>query len=147
MVANGPLSNQDVTALHALIACARIGQCQFEWHALGEVLATAAERNPARPDILTQYADYAINLAHDYALGLSLMQRAVALAPTNHQYWANLISLQIALGQLDEARRGIDRLREMDRFGSGSLSIAALDASLQQRFGQPGDIARNLAIP
>jgi hypothetical protein len=135
VIASGPLARQDVTALYALIACVRGGTCRFDPERLGVVLALAVKTNPTQADLKMLYANYAINVARDYRLGLSLMQRAVALDPLNSQYWENLISLQIALGQVDEARAGISYVRELNRFGRLNEIIGRLEAAIPAHEG------------
>lgn len=129
-IESGPLARQDVTALHSLIICRSQGVCTFQAALLGEVLELAVQRNPTLADLQTLYANYAINVIGDSASGLRLMSRAVALAPQNPQYWANLISLQIALGMFAEARTGLRYLGELNRFGNLNQTIAKLEAIL-----------------
>lgn len=140
-VTAGPLASQDVSALYALIACRSHGLCNFDAEPLGQVLALAVQRNPGVGSLQTLLANYAANITHDYALALRSMHRAVALEPGNPQYWGNLISLQIAVGNIDEARAGLTFLRELNRFGNLDLMIAGLNAALQRNPASGGNVA------
>ncbi len=120
------LSGQDTNSLYSLIDCLIRENCHFNPEPLGEILASAVEHNPRHSLVLILYANYALNVIHDLPLGLSLTQRALALNPKNIQYWKNLVTLQTVLGQLDEARAGIERLRELDRFGVHNRTIEQL---------------------
>lgn len=131
VIESRPLARQDITALHALISCQREGRCRFPAERLGDVLELAHGINPADARLHTLYANYAANVTHDRELALRLMNRAVALAPRNPQYWENLISLQTAMGQHAEARVGLAYLRELNRFGTLDATLERLDAGLR----------------
>ncbi|MDA8095565.1 MAG: tetratricopeptide repeat protein [Betaproteobacteria bacterium] len=135
-----PLSPQDVNALYALIECSLKKICTYDTRSLGALLGLAVDGNPDRADLVTLDANYEVNFAHDYTNGLALMQRALALNPQNADYWRNLISLQVAMGQLSQARVGIERLRELNHLGSETRAIRAFTASLEKcaRMRMPG---------
>ena len=82
---------------------------------------------------MTLYANFHANVSHNLALAESLMQRAVALVPRNPQAWENLITMQTHLGQLERARTGIQRLRELNRFGRLDDVIRQLESQLARK--------------
>lgn len=129
-LAGGPLSAQDVNALYSLVSAQASGEISLEQSALGKALRVAVEANPRRADVVTLYANFAANVSHNLVLAERLMQRAVALAPGKPQMWKNLVRLQIHLGQHSRARVGLDRLRELNRFGTLDADIATLEARL-----------------
>lgn len=135
IIATRPLAAQDISALYALIDCRIQHLCHFDDRELARTLALAAKKNPHRPVVLTLYANYAANIAHDYRLAQALMQRAVALAPAHAQFWENLVTLQIALGQAEAARAGIERLGELNHLGSQDAALIKLKAAYAARFG------------
>ncbi|MCO6442369.1 MAG: hypothetical protein J5I81_15130 [Nitrococcus mobilis] len=137
IIATRPLAAQDISALYALIDCHIQRLCRFDDRELEHTLALAAKENPNRPVVLTLYANYAANIAHDYERAQALMQRAVALAPTSAQFWENLVTLQIALGQGTAARTGIARLGELNRFGRLDAVLRRLQAAYAARFDHP----------
>lgn len=133
----GPVSEEDLNALYTLVEC-RIEQiCRFDTGKLGEILETAVAAHPANPALVTYYANYAANLAHDLSLAHRLMQRAVALAPGKLAYWANLAELQIFTGQRREAAYSLQRMRELSRYVPEPIRMRALRAAFAETFGTP----------
>ena len=129
LIASTPMSAEDVGALYSLIHCGIDGVCHYDasdLQQLGEVLELAARRAPGRAELVTLQANYEANLLHRLPQAYALMQRAVALAPDNYAYWNNLVQMQLA-GRLDaQASAGIERMRELDRFGLHSAELAQL---------------------
>ncbi len=127
------LSSEDINALYNLIRCRIDGLCAFPPERLGEALQAAVEAHPENGNLITLYANYAANLAHDFPLALDLMQQAVALQPRNVQYWVNLARLQIALRQ-EAARFSLERIAELS---PGSSLLQELTAFFYTNFGRP----------
>lgn len=135
IIATRPLAAQDISALYALIDC-RIRQlCRFDDRELEHTLTLAAQKHPNRPIVLTLYANYTANIAHDYERTQALMQRAVTLAPSNAQFWENLVTLQIARGQRTAARASLERLSELNWFGCLDTELRKLQAAYTAQFG------------
>ena len=125
-----PVSAEDVGALYSLIHCGIVGVCRYDardLQGLGEVLALAVQRAPARAELVTLQANYEANLRHRLPQAYALMQRAVALAPGDYAYWNNLVQMQLAGGLYAQASAGIERMRELDRFGLHSAELAQLE--------------------
>lgn len=128
-----PPSAEDVGALYSLINCGTNGVCKYtkqDQAELGKTLAFAAVRYPRDGGIITLYANYAANVAHDIPLAYSLMQRAVARAPGNFNYWKNLVTMQIALDDIPEAQASIERMKELNSLGKYNAGISTVENML-----------------
>jgi hypothetical protein len=133
-IATSPMSAEDVGALYSLIQCGIDGVCHYspaDLHELGTLLAFAEQRSPGRAELVTLRANWAANLAHDTPLAYELMLRAVALDPTKFDYWKNVVVMQTAIHLFVQARAGLERLRELDRFGLHRNKIDALAQELE----------------
>ncbi|OIQ86774.1 hypothetical protein GALL_313630 [mine drainage metagenome] len=129
LIANTPMSAEDVGALYSLIHCGIDGVCHYsasDLQQLGEVLELAAQRAPSRAELVTLDANYEANLLHRLPQAYALMQRAVALAPDDYAYWNNLVQMQLAGGLDAPAAAGIERMRELDHFGLHRAELAQL---------------------
>ena len=129
LIARTPMSAEDVGALYSLIHCGIDGVCHYsasDLQHLGEVLELAAQRAPSRAELVTLQANYEANLLHRLPQAYALMQRAVALAPDDYAYWNNLVQMQLAGGLDAQAAAGIERMRELDRFGLHRAELAQL---------------------
>lgn len=132
-----PLSVEDIGALYSLINCGIDGVCRYTPHDLAELRQTldfAVRHYPKNAKVITLYANFAANLTHDYPRAYGLMQRAVALDPKNFDFWKNLVTLQIAAGQIDDAQASIERMRELNiKEDIHSTSIRLIEAQLKQK--------------
>lgn len=128
-LARRPVGAEDASALYSLVNCGIQKTCTYsskDTAELGRTLVLAVRRNPHNAAVLTLYANYAANLAADYPLAYRLMQKAVALAPGQFNYWHNLVPMLIARGDLDAASASIERLRELNSLGVYDESIRTL---------------------
>lgn len=135
-IARQPLSAEDVSALYSLINCGTNGVCHYTPQAiaeLGQTLQAAVNRYPTNAGVLTLQANYAANIIHDFPLAYTLMQQAVALEPKKFSYWHNLVTLQTAAGNVNDARVGIERMNELNGKGIHDASIAAAKAALENK--------------
>ena len=131
-----PMSAEDVSSLFSLINCGTNGVCKYteqDRMQLGKTLGFAATRYPKDAGIVTLYANYAANVAHDFPLAYNLMQRAVTLMPNKFDYWNNLVMMQAALGDFSSAKVGIERMRELNGKGIHDVSIAAVERTLESK--------------
>ncbi len=129
LIATTPMNADDVDALYSLIHCGIDGVCRYDardLQQLGGLLALAVQRSPGRADLVTLEANYEANLLHRTPQAYVLMQRAVALDPDNYSYWNNLVRMQLAGGLDAQAAAGIERMRELDRFGLHRGRLARL---------------------
>ncbi|ANJ67705.1 hypothetical protein A9404_10255 [Halothiobacillus diazotrophicus] len=128
-----PMSAEDVSALYALINCSNNNVCKYtkqDRMQLGNTLLFAMERYPKDAAVVTLYANYAANVVHNIPLAYSLMQRALAIMPSNFNYWNNLVTMQVALGEFKNAQVGIERMRELNGKGIYDSAIRIAEESL-----------------
>lgn len=131
-----PLSAEDIGALYSLITCQINDVCSYSQNdilQLGESLHLATTRYPKDASVITLYANYSANITHNFPLAYQLMQEAVALNPLQFDYWKNLVTLQIAAGQLSDAQTGIKRMRELNSQGTHDTAIATMQSTLQEK--------------
>ncbi len=131
-----PPSAEDVGALFSLVQCGYNGVCHYpaaDVAALGETLRAAVARYPRDAGLITLLANYEANITHEFSAAYGLMQQAVALNPKNFSYWQNLVTLQIAAGQLTDAAVGIERMGELNGKGIHDADIAAAKAALAKK--------------
>lgn len=136
-----PPSAEDVAALFSLIQCGYNGVCHYsaaDLAALGHTLHYAVARYPQNAGLITLLANYEANLTHEFSAAYGLMQQAVALDPKNFSYWNNLVTLQIAAGQLANAAVGIERMGECNAKGTHDAEIAAARAALAKKEAEVG---------
>lgn len=129
-------SQEDVSALYSLITCGTNDVCKYTEQdrvQLGKTLAFVVARYPKDAGVITLYANYAANVIHNFPLAYRLMQRAVALMPSQFNYWNNLVTMQIAMGDVSSAHAGIERMRELNAFGRHDAEISALRVSLEKK--------------
>lgn len=126
----GPIGPQEIGALTSLTRCARDDSCRFPRDAMLTSYLTALEHGP-HPDLLSLYGDYALNVLGDGQLALRLWREARDQRPSVAQYRVNLVKLLIATGQFDAARKEIDELRALGRYGQNEASARALEVRLQ----------------
>jgi hypothetical protein len=68
-----------------------------------DAFRAALAHAPPAPEVLSVYANYAINVLHDPALALSLVRESVKLAPGNPAYRRNLDALLKNNGGVQDA--------------------------------------------
>lgn len=129
-LATRPASPQDVSALYALVHCEVSGTCRFDDKQMARTLNTAVRRNPDNANLLTIYSNFALNVLHDADKARKMMVRAAQKAPTDAQYWVNLVELDVALGRFRDAQREIERVTELDRFGNLDSTVDRLRSRL-----------------
>ncbi|GMV28437.1 MAG: hypothetical protein AMXMBFR59_05620 [Rhodanobacteraceae bacterium] len=112
-----PPDVSDKAALFGIVGCVKRGECRFDPVDMVNLFAAALAHEPAAPEVLTVYADYAINVLSDPKLGLRLLDDAVALRPKNMQFRENRAELLIAMGRKEEAKKDIAAIEAANRFG------------------------------
>ena len=126
-----PIGAQEISALYSLSKCQAEGHCSFETERMLETFYSALGSGKPRPDVLTIYANYAVNVLHDYDLALRLMLDATEQSPGNIQYHENLAKVLIFLGRFDEAKSQITQMRRLDRIGTAIDRIHAIEQRLE----------------
>lgn len=87
---------QEEAALYGIIACRTHGYCKFSQaddQQLLDTILVAVQRNPDSPVVLSQYANFAVNVMRDADLAESLARRVIRLDPDRLQYRANLLAI------------------------------------------------------
>jgi hypothetical protein len=82
------------------------------------------------------YGAFAINTQKDLIKGHRLFTQAVARRPRDTQYWKNLISLLIAVGDLDEAQDKLELFRSANTYGGNEVTYQALQKSIDDKHQQ-----------
>jgi len=77
-------------AIWQLANCRRRPDCPLDEQALFETFIVALERNPESARLRSMYATFAYVVLRDPELGVAMMRDAVALAPADPQFKANL---------------------------------------------------------
>lgn len=127
-----PPGAQEINALAALTRCARDGRCRFAPERMASVY-DAALSHGMHPDILTLRGDYALNVLGDADQALNLWRQARDSNPGQPQYRVNLIKLLVAQNQVIEAKREIDALRGMGRFGQNEAAALEMEQRLRDQ--------------
>lgn len=86
--------------------------------------------SPLRADLITVYADFALNNLQDYALAERLFQQAIKINPAEPQYRINYIRLLIASGRIVEAGSQLEILARLDTLGNLASPIKELTEKL-----------------
>ncbi len=84
---------QEIQALYSMTQCMIVGDCRFAPEHMQDAFHAAMANPPPAPEVLSIYANYAINVLHDQALAISLARESVRLAPANPTYRKNLALL------------------------------------------------------
>ncbi len=86
-------------ALWQLANCRQLEQCPLDAQALFETFIVALDRNPDSARLHSIYATFAYTVLQDSDLGTAMMREAVALAPNDAQFRANLARMIVCLPQ------------------------------------------------
>jgi hypothetical protein len=122
---------QDESSLSALTQCARTGECHLSSeHLLAAFVAAVSHPGPSAR-LLASYSDFAWNILGDHALGLTLIEDAVAAKSDEPAYRITLVRMLIAGGDRHEAEIQLARLRELNIGGRLEGTISELTGALQ----------------
>lgn len=135
-LASQPISVEDIGALYSLISCGISGVCKYSSTDIGELgntLRLTMESHDKNAKVVTLYANYCANIIHDFPRAYTLMQKAVVLDPVKFEYWSNLVVLQIAAGKFEDARAGIERMRELNGKYTHDAAIAEMSLMLAKK--------------
>jgi protein O-mannosyl-transferase len=84
---------QEIQSLYSLSHCVIIGACRFSPQHMQDAFRAAIANPAPAPEVLSGYANYAINVLHDPVLAISLVRESIRLAPANPIYRKNLAVL------------------------------------------------------
>lgn len=134
-ITTNPLASQDTSALFTLLDRHIGGIITLEPEALGDVLETAYRTHPRHALVATLYANYLLNVEEDLAAAEPILHQVLTLNPGNAAAWKNLIEYQIATGRHAQAKAGLDRIGELNRFGRLDDDIDRLYEALYAHTG------------
>lgn len=126
-----PIGPQETGALGGLMTCAIERRCAFPPDDMLDTFGAALSHG-ANPEVLSVYANYALNALEDPELALRLWSEAKALNPNEPQYRISVIKLLIHVGRYDDAWLEIGQLRGLGRLGQYSKVADTLEVRLQQ---------------
>jgi hypothetical protein len=120
----------DINAVIFLFRCQRRGDCPDQPRELFAAFTTALTASAGDPNLVSAYADFALQRLGDVELAVRMSHAVVAAHPRVPVYRANLVKMLISVGRFDEARAEIEKFRALDRGGSQDTTIAELEAAL-----------------
>jgi hypothetical protein len=122
-----PISPQDLGSLAALTNCAISGVCDFPPGRMVETFLAALSHGE-HPEVVSVYGNYAYNGLRDAELGERLWREAARLSPLQPEYRITLVKMLIHQGKDAEARREIQKLAVLGRYGQYRKVAAQLEA-------------------
>ena len=143
-------SNEDVSALYALVDCQMEKICELPESDMGAILTIAESTNPESANIHTVSANFYTNMVRNYNRARKEMLQAIKLSPQNPQYWENLIKLDIFTRRFDDARTEIAHLDGMNRLGALSEGLQRLKQRLltaENRYQKPNGLGTVHLVP
>jgi len=126
-----PVGVQEASALYTLSKCQEVGSCDFDQGKMLETFYAAMGTGNPRPEVLTIFANYAINVLHDYDLALRLIYGALEASQNNLQYHENLAKVLILLRKFDAAQGEIEQMKRLNHLGTSTSGIRAMEQRLQ----------------
>ena len=134
---NRKISASDIQGLEALGDCVDKANCVLP-HADMQAIFEAALANPylaelreTHANILVIYGNFiAYTGAQDIPKARELMGEAAALVPTEPQYQANLVTMDLNMGDKARAAKDLDGLRRLDYLGHLDSMIAGYEAQI-----------------
>lgn len=124
---------QDESSLEELSSCQTIGECDLpKQRMLSAFLAALSHPNPSAR-LLNMYGMYAWEVLNDHALGVRMLQEAVAANPKEAAYRVTLIRMLTDMNRLDEARQALSALQPLNIAGHMNDGIALLAARIVAR--------------
>lgn len=135
---------EDESALEQLSTCQTSGQCDLpKQRMLQAYLAALSHPNPSAR-LLNMYGMYAWEELGDHALGIRMMQDAVATNPREPAYRVTLVRMLTDMGRTDEARQALHDLQPLNVAGHMDEGIATLKAALAAKEKTAGHPPPNL---
>ncbi len=127
----------DLQAIAALVDCINHNNCHLPRDGVEHVFVRALT-NPyldgmsgAHADILVNYGNFtSIQYPDGKPKARALMAEAAALVPTEPQYRANLVTMDIGMGDAARAWQDLDALRKLNYLGHLDAEIAALQSRI-----------------
>lgn len=115
---------QEISALYGVVQCRVAGQCALDDNQLLGAFVGVLRRNPGSASLHAMYANYALNVLHDYALAVDMSEEAIRLQPDEVQYKANLARILAAQDvTATELAELIEQIRREDTHGRYAREI------------------------
>ena len=138
-LASQRITASDLQAISALVDCVNRRNCRLPTAVMDRMFARALT-NPylksmtgAHADILVNYGNFMSgNYTDGDARARELMAQAAALVPTEPQYRANLVTMDISLGDATRAHTDLDALRKLNYLGHLDAEIATLESRIAE---------------
>lgn len=138
------ITASDIQGLNALTDCVDRHNCRLRQSGMRAVFE-AALSNPetgknagSRANVLVIYGNYISALQPtDLKRARALMAEAARLVPKEPQYQANLVTLDIEMGDLAQAQIDLGGLRKLNYLGHLDSEIASYEAEIAQRALDP----------
>ncbi len=112
-----PVDVQSAGAIFNLVRCQIVGECAFPVEQLLVTMNIAANQQPPHVDVLSAYAELAIDILGDAPLAEQLARDALQRDPRNPTRRFNLARILAVAGKLDTALLELERLDAGDRIG------------------------------
>jgi hypothetical protein len=125
-----PPTSSDITALGELLQCHESRVCAGDTDNLRLALEAAVSWPSPDRSLLTYYGEFLSKIIDDQALAEKQLRTAVALAPGDATTHANLFTILVHAGKLDEAVAELDALRRLNHFGSLDATIGKMERTL-----------------
>ena len=131
-------SASDIQALTALVDCISKGNCRLPPESIHKVFKSALAnpylgslREP-HADFLVMYGNFISSLGERGGLtqARGMMAQAASLVPAEPQYQANLVTMDIALGDPELARKDLEGLRKLNYLGHLDAQIESFNAEI-----------------
>ncbi|HSC48184.1 MAG TPA: hypothetical protein VLG68_08860 [Gammaproteobacteria bacterium] len=131
-------SASDIQALTALVDCISKGNCRLPPESIHKVFKSALSnpylgslREP-HADFLVMYGNFISSLGERGGLtqARGMMAQAAALVPSEPQYQANLVTMDIAIGDTELARKDLEGLRKLNYLGHLDAQIQSFNAEI-----------------
>lgn len=127
--ANHKLTPEAEGAIWQLANCRQRPDCPLDERALFQTFIAALERNPESARLHSVYAMFAYVVLQEHELGIAMMRDAVALAPEDPQFKANLVRF---LACRDDASAEVDTLvaevHDANHVGTYTEDLRAIEA-------------------
>lgn len=122
----------DYSAVMVLMQCQIAGRCYYQPMELEAAINTVMSRPNPGPLWVDLAAQFETFLTRRPERALALFAEVVRLEPGNAVTLGNLVRAQIVFGHLDQAERGLDAIRRVNRLGAYDDLIYGLEGDLRQ---------------
>jgi hypothetical protein len=135
-VSDRKLSASDIQGLAALGECVDKGNCVVDAGDMRTIFDSAlanphlATLRDTHANILVIYGNYTASSLHDVRKARDLMLQAAALVPSEPQYQANIVTMDVSLRDPALARQDLEGLKRLNYLGHLDPVIADLQAEI-----------------